>query len=252
MVGIYKIENKINNKCYIGQSVNIHKRWTKHKNTFNNPKYKQYNYPLYRAMRKYGIDNFDFEIIECCSKEDLSKRESFWMKYYHSCDKHFGYNQTIDTQQHTHYTKLDDNRLQNIFYLLLFSKMPLKEIARINNVSIITIKDINQGHSWERPTYIYPLRKTKNFVLKNYCVDCGIKINRRSTRCSKCKDEYRKIKIDITREEFKTIIRNYSFTDIAEMYEVSRPTIKRRCKEYNLPYLKTEINSYSNEEWEKI
>lgn len=252
MVGIYKIENKINNKCYIGQSVNIHKRWTKHKNTFNNPKYKQYNYPLYRAMRKYGIDNFDFEIIECCSKEDLSKRESFWMKYYHSCDNHFGYNQTIDTQQHTHYTKLDDNRLQNIFYLLLFSKMPLKEIARINNVSIITIKDINQGHSWQRPTYTYPLRKTKNFALKNYCIDCGKEVYRKSKRCLKCQAKHRDFKPKTEKENLKDLIRNNSFSDIGRMFNVSPTTIRRWCKKYNLPYTKAEINLYSSTEWEKF
>lgn len=46
-VGIYKITNNINNKCYIGQSRNIEKRWRDHK-------YSNLDYPLYRAFRKYG------------------------------------------------------------------------------------------------------------------------------------------------------------------------------------------------------
>jgi group I intron endonuclease len=62
--GIYKITNKINGKCYIGQSQHIEKRWTDHKTASHNQNDKGYEYPLYRAFRKYGIDNFTFEIIQ--------------------------------------------------------------------------------------------------------------------------------------------------------------------------------------------
>ena len=66
MIGIYKITNKINGKCYIGQSINIKQRWKGHrKDAFwlNGP---DYQYPLYKAIRKYGIENFSFEVIEEC------------------------------------------------------------------------------------------------------------------------------------------------------------------------------------------
>jgi predicted GIY-YIG superfamily endonuclease len=52
MIGIYKIENLVNHKCYIGQAVDINRRWRKHRETYNEPKFPQYEYPLYRAMRK--------------------------------------------------------------------------------------------------------------------------------------------------------------------------------------------------------
>ncbi len=56
---IYKITNTINNKCYIGQTrTNINKRWNKHKFVSTDPGNKAYNYPLYNAFRKYGIDKF--------------------------------------------------------------------------------------------------------------------------------------------------------------------------------------------------
>ena len=54
MIGIYIFKNKINGKVYIGQSVNIAKRYIKHKFACNNIKSKEYNYPLYVAIRKYG------------------------------------------------------------------------------------------------------------------------------------------------------------------------------------------------------
>lgn len=87
VIGIYKITNKINNKCYIGQSINIERRFEEHKNTNRTSKY------LHRAMIKYGIDNFKFEIIEICHKEELSEKEKYWINYYHSISP-YGYNLT--------------------------------------------------------------------------------------------------------------------------------------------------------------
>lgn len=72
--GIYKIENLINHKCYIGQSVKIEQRWKNHKITAKNLNDKNYDNPLYRAIRKYGIENFSFEIIEECSVNELNNR----------------------------------------------------------------------------------------------------------------------------------------------------------------------------------
>lgn len=64
MVGIYKITNTINGKSYIGQSKDIHKRWKREINDSTNINSNSYNYPLMKAFRKYGIDNFNFDIIE--------------------------------------------------------------------------------------------------------------------------------------------------------------------------------------------
>ena len=87
IIGIYKITNKINGKIYIGQSKNIFKRWSEHRyEAKNNDK------PLYKAFRKYGIENFTFEIIEICNIEQLNEREIFWTKFYNSYNN--GYNLT--------------------------------------------------------------------------------------------------------------------------------------------------------------
>lgn len=86
--GIYKIENKINKHIYIGQSINILKRWTEH--TKDSKKYP--NLTLYKAFNKYGIKNFLFSIIEECPKEKLDEREIYWIKYYDSYKN--GYNMT--------------------------------------------------------------------------------------------------------------------------------------------------------------
>lgn len=87
-IGIYKITNKLNNKCYIGQSINIENRFEEHK------KYKSHSSRyLHNSIKKYGEENFSFEIIELCKKEDLSTREIYWIDFYNSIFPH-GYNLT--------------------------------------------------------------------------------------------------------------------------------------------------------------
>lgn len=54
----------------------------------------QYNNHLYSAMRKYGLENFTFNVIEECRNEDLDDREIYWIKQYNSNDADYGYNNT--------------------------------------------------------------------------------------------------------------------------------------------------------------
>lgn len=87
--GIYKITNKINLKAYIGQSVDIEKRWRQHKNMSRGCTL------LLRAFQKYGIENFLFEIVEICSPEELNEKEKYYIWYYRTyVDYGHGYNLT--------------------------------------------------------------------------------------------------------------------------------------------------------------
>lgn len=73
MIGIYKITNKINGKFYIGQSVDIERRFMEHKTPHGTIT------SIKLAMRKYGKENFLFEVIEECLEEDLNEREMYWI-----------------------------------------------------------------------------------------------------------------------------------------------------------------------------
>lgn len=88
---IYKITNNINNKVYIGQTINIEKRWYKHQYLAKTG-FKRH---LYEAMRKYGIDNFSIEIIEECDADVLDDRERYWINQYKSFDRCYGYNKSF-------------------------------------------------------------------------------------------------------------------------------------------------------------
>lgn len=87
--GIYKIVNKLNNKIYIGQSIDIISRFQSHKDTLKI----KYNHPLYNSMRKYGLNNFEFIILEEVKNIlQLDEREQCWLDYYKSYDNEYGYN----------------------------------------------------------------------------------------------------------------------------------------------------------------
>ena len=93
--GIYKITNKINNKVYIGASKNIKYRWTKHKFDYKNKKVKKLL--LHEDMYKYGIENFEFEIICECKKEELYDLEIKYIEKYNTyiySENSNGYNRT--------------------------------------------------------------------------------------------------------------------------------------------------------------
>lgn len=89
---IYKIYNDTNDKVYIGQThATIEERFKQHLKKVNS--IDRSTYPLYNAMRKYGIEHFYIEQIEEVDDEDLNTREIYWIKYFDSYNN--GYNATL-------------------------------------------------------------------------------------------------------------------------------------------------------------
>lgn len=74
--GIYAIENLVNHKVYIGQSVRVSQRWSWHMEKLN--KNKHSNEHLQKAWNKYGCDKFAFILLEECEPDKLNEREQFW------------------------------------------------------------------------------------------------------------------------------------------------------------------------------
>lgn len=90
-MGIYKIENILNKKVYIGSSVNLKSRKRKH---FEKLRAKTHeNSYLQYAFNKYGEENFKFEVIEYVSnRENILNREQYWMDKLNVCNRNIGYN----------------------------------------------------------------------------------------------------------------------------------------------------------------
>ena len=255
MIGIYKITNLVNSYCYIGQSRNILKRWSTHKFCAYHDNEK-YDYPLYRAFRKYGIDNFSFEVLQECTIDQLNELEYEAIKTYNP-----EYNQTIGVDYNIIPQKLSYkqvNEIQNILLEDQVGAVSHKDLAIAYGVSADTIRDINVGRTWFNEKYIYPLHYSKfdsrnpNKIKEKYCIDCGKPISKKATRCGVCENKQRIQVLPVTREELKNLIRTTPFTTIAKKFNMSDNGIRKWCIKYNLPTKVRDIKAYTDLEWEKI
>lgn len=98
---VYKIENLINHKCYIGSSITDKKRWYQHKTDAFNPNDAKYMYPLYAAFRKYGLKNFSWDILKSdfSTIQEMQQYEASMIQEYNTLLPN-GYNQTLETDSH--------------------------------------------------------------------------------------------------------------------------------------------------------
>ena len=80
-IGIYCFTNNINNKKYVGQSKQLERRYYLHiRDSLSKTKQEKDTSLLHAAIRKYGIENFSYEILEECSIEELNSENSFEIK----------------------------------------------------------------------------------------------------------------------------------------------------------------------------
>lgn len=224
-VGIYKITNKLNNKCYIGQSVHIERRWQEH----CLPSAKS---AIALAIKKYGKDNFSFEILEECLIEELDLKEDYYMKYFNSL-KPNGYN--ILTVKETINARASVKTRADAEYIIediINSSLTFKEIANKYHTSTRTITRLNNGYTFHNDDLEYPLRLKPSqspFYKKehSYCIDCGKEITLHAKRCAEC-DKIAQRKVERpNRQILKNMIRTQSFVSIGKQYGVSDNTIKK-------------------------
>ena len=90
-IAVYKIQNKINDKPYVGKSKDVEKRWKRHIYRLNKGNHD--NDHLQCSWNIYGEDAFSFEIIKECEPEYLDELEIFYIAFYDSYNN--GYNLTL-------------------------------------------------------------------------------------------------------------------------------------------------------------
>ena len=160
---IYVIKNCLNNKVYVGQSVDYKTRFRKHKEEARRNNY-SYKSELYDAMNELGSENFYVEVIEH-SVKNPDEREEFWIKKLNALYPN-GYNLSTGG---TRYPNLkgtlnyraaikDEKVLDSIYDMLENSDLSLTQISKKSKVSFSVVQRINAGTVYARKGYSYPIR----------------------------------------------------------------------------------------------
>lgn len=162
---IYKIENLINHKIYIGQSNDPERRWDEHCSNSCN-----YKSMIHDAILKYGKENFSFKIIGWF--EDYNEKEKYYISYYRSLVPG-GYNICKGGEEPPHYSgeknsfaKITNEMAENIKKDLKDWNIPRRLIQKKYNISFDIIRHINEGSSWYDDNEHYPLRPTETELNK--------------------------------------------------------------------------------------
>lgn len=190
MIGIYKITNIINNKSYIGQSINIDKRLYEHKYKAFYKTDRSYNSAIHPAFRKYGIENFSFEILEECLLEELDEKEKYYIQKYNSLIPN-GYNILIG----------------------------------------------GQGIRKEEPKLFFCLNCEKQITKEaktNLCPTCYQLTQRKADRPEPI--------------ELAKLIKENGFEATGRLFNVSGNSIKKWCKDFQIPHTKEELIYWYNKQ----
>lgn len=180
MIGIYKITSKTTGKIYVGQSINIKKRFYEHTYKAFDKKELGYSSILHQAMRKYGIEDFSLEIIEECSVDQLDERERYWIKELNTLSPN-GYNILVGGQ--------------------------------IRRAEVL------------------------------FCKGCGKPIDKssKSGLCRPCWKSSQK-QGRPTKEELYSLLKenNGNFTKVGNIFNVTSNSVRKWCKQYELPFHSSE------------
>ena len=144
--GIYCIENLVNGKKYVGQSVDIKKRWRNHRYKLNCQEHG--NAHLQNAWNCYGKDNFKFYIIETCDIGCLDEKERYYIHLFKSNDRSFGYNDTDGGHSNKSLSEETKRKISNAHIGKPLSEEHKKKLSDINSG-----KFTGEDHHGHKPVY---------------------------------------------------------------------------------------------------
>lgn len=182
MYYIYKFTNKKSGKIYIGQTNDIEKRKRGHKSESFNQKSSGYWLPFHCAIRKYGWENFNFEILEEISDSFnysyVNEREIFFIDYYKSLKTQNGYNVTsggqgcprknLTFQECVKASKLfNEVEVRDIQEMLMQQYAFYEILQKYSQLTPSFLSNINTGLNFKRDDLHYPLAISHSHFSRN-------------------------------------------------------------------------------------
>lgn len=176
---IYILQNTINLKIYVGQTNNLKKREREHR---AKDRIKTKNSPLYQAIKKYGFDKFKMIPIESFdSISEVDDAEIFWIQFFQSRNREFGYNlaeggcvnrgfkhsdkwkkeqskrkKELFKNKLSNMAKLTMNEVKEIRSLFIKENISYRKLANMYNTNRITIKRIINNLIYKDDNYAPP------------------------------------------------------------------------------------------------
>lgn len=176
MIGeIYKITNLLNNKCYIGKTYNsIEDRFKQH--IADSSKSRNINRPLYKAIKKYGSNNFTVESLGMFEEGILEDKEVYYINLYDTYKN--GYNATLGGDGKRYFSYSDeeviekyekDGQVKSTAIFFKCDEGTVRNILRRNNIKIeynhiVNIKNIENDKMFDSVQEVVDWLKEKEIV----------------------------------------------------------------------------------------
>ena len=200
IVGIYKITNLIDDKMYIGQTVNYLKRKNTHLAYLRNGKH--HNEHLQRAFNKYGEISFEITFLQECEVDELDKLETEYIKAFKCTNSNFGYNMMTGGQKYRRFTDKVRLKMSQSGKGRIFSNVHKARIGAAHKGRALKPKTIEKMIATKKERQKQAGEKNMNALISDSIAE--------------------KIIIDL--------LNNEVVSDIANKYQVSRDLV------YNLMY----------------
>lgn len=229
---IYLITCLITEKVYVGQTVrsNVTLRWKDHIDTYL---FKDdVNFPLYRSMRKFGLTNFTFQVLEeNIPIKLIDEREAYYITKYSANNSDFGYNCTSGGQffREGKYLK-QEMAFKVIKTIKEHLEYSFTEIAELYDIPYGCVTDINCGETWYSSDEKYPLRVCNR--RPNKLEEHSDEIKSMLEEGYTCREISNKFDVSVTAINYINIGKNYK--EEGREYPIKKSGTFRKLKKTNL------------------
>lgn len=166
MIGVYKITSP-SGKIYVGQSIDIDRRFYQYK-----LKRCKYQLKLYNSFLKYGIENHSFEVIEECDLNILTEKEGYWQDYFDCINN--GLNcRKVSTIDKTGY--LSESTKEKMSIAAKKRKIPINTIKKAQEANMKKVVNLITNEIYESCKEAALKNNTKHKVLSKRL--CGLRKN---------------------------------------------------------------------------